>query len=272
MDGSPDPNLAADTKDLIIESAEEAFVEYPNPLPYITTRDRKKMESVHRWLDAVPVPDAQDFHSKQNELAARTKTRQVTAESLDTNKYLVRLQGSMDHMEMSPATTKLDLDNDPDVSFPKIIEAKKQVKQDIPAIMAQSRERIPEKSMIQQLPTELLVMIMEYLDDASLVCLKCASHYFHAAVNIDIAGLDRCTRWLITARLETDSLPLSSNVNTLACALCKTKRKRVNFVRGLFKELRRIKGTPKCVIPPMNACSVQKFSFGKMLANISAVQ
>ena len=49
-------------------------------------------------------------------------------------------------------------------------------------------------SNLQRLPVELLLIVLDFLDDTSSVCLKYSSRYFRATFNIVIQTLDPCTR------------------------------------------------------------------------------
>lgn len=90
----------------------------------------------------------------------------------------------------------------------------------------------PHNSILERLPVELLLTITDHLDDTSKTCLKYTSRGFRSTVPSDVANMDRCTRWLIMTRLEEDAMLNAQqwkNVQTMACALCKTKRKIVDF-------------------------------------------
>ena len=91
----------------------------------------------------------------------------------------------------------------------------------------------PHTSILERLPLELLLTITDHLDDTSKTCLKYTSCGFCSIIRSDIATMDRCTRWLIMTRLEEDAMldaqQWKKNVQTMACALCKTNRKIVDF-------------------------------------------
>ena len=106
-------------------------------------------------------------------------------------------------------------------------------------------------SRLSTLPTELLCRITYFLDSVGQVCLSMVNRRLHQVIEFDHESLTRCARWIIMARVEQDFLnqkhvtgwpnnptskrrwslfggsPRSSKpeakLDTLTCALCKTK-------------------------------------------------
>lgn len=89
---------------------------------------------------------------------------------------------------------------------------------------------VPSTSILQTLPAEMIFSILDHLDTVSIVCLQKTNRFFRSFIPIDHTKLDRCTKWLITCRLEQD-LPdvMEDWGEPLICALCKFKRVRQDF-------------------------------------------
>ena len=85
-------------------------------------------------------------------------------------------------------------------------------------------------SRLCRLPAELLLTIVDYLDDASAVCLKMTSRYMYSGIlpNLDYAALSNCAKWRLACHLEQEAaVPIREY---LACAFCKSKHHRKQFV------------------------------------------
>lgn len=124
-------------------------------------------------------------------------------------------------------------------------------------------------SDLQTLPDELLLMIMEHLDETSVICLKYTNHYFYTALYIDFSKLDKCTKWLIAIRLEDDGMSVSSKTKKVTCALCKIKKKPAKFTGDSFLEVWRLKERPKCVTLISSVFSSRRIAPKKLMANMN---
>lgn len=82
--------------------------------------------------------------------------------------------------------------------------------------------------LLEFLPVEILHMIVNQLDVVDQVCLQNTDRFFRHLIKVDRTALegDRCRKWAITCRLETDMKKYPAKV---ACAFCKTVRKRKLF-------------------------------------------
>lgn len=77
---------------------------------------------------------------------------------------------------------------------------------------------------LEDFPPEILHKIVDELDDVSKACLKSTSYYFRCTINIDVAKLSVCSKWLLLCRFETDYYALmKAYPPRVACALCKMK-------------------------------------------------
>ena len=95
-------------------------------------------------------------------------------------------------------------------------------------------------SILQRLSVDLLLTIVDHLDGTSIVCLRYASRYFRATLRSLPKGLDPCTKWMIMARFEQDSMLDAERwkkVKKVTCALCKTKRTVAKFTGDLLREM-----------------------------------
>lgn len=98
---------------------------------------------------------------------------------------------------------KKDLCADPATSaHEKQKDKRRQCSPPLAGRLAPHRRSSPkhDESALPRLPHELLLMVIEHLDDISVVCLKYTSSYFNYAVCHDIAKLSRCQRWLLSTR------------------------------------------------------------------------
>lgn len=82
---------------------------------------------------------------------------------------------------------------------------------------------------LEKLPTDIILLVLDLLDDVSKVCLSNTNRYFHEHINVNRDDLSTCQEWLITCRLESD---MSEYPGKLACAHCKKKRDRADFSSG----------------------------------------
>ena len=74
---------------------------------------------------------------------------------------------------------------------------------DAPASVSLQERLIPSTQLHNTLP-EILLIIFDYLDTASLVCLQSTCKFLQNFIGIDPKSLDRCTRWLIMCYFEKD--------------------------------------------------------------------
>lgn len=85
-------------------------------------------------------------------------------------------------------------------------------------------------SALERLPDEILLLIVDGLDDVSAICLKNTNSNLKGKINRDPESFNRCTKWLIECRLESDlfkTIPIEQRpdkVTRYTCSMCKTKR------------------------------------------------
>ena len=106
----------------------------------------------------------------------------------------------------------------------------------------------PHNSFLERLPMELLLTVTEHLDNTSKACLKYTSRGFRSIIRIDVANMDRCTKWLIMIRLEEDAMLNTrqwKKVQTMACAICKTKKEIIDFAGQAYIRGRYERGYPR---------------------------
>ncbi|MCJ1425140.1 hypothetical protein MMC29_003028 [Sticta canariensis] len=74
---------------------------------------------------------------------------------------------------------------------------------------------------LDTLLVEILLLIVNRVDVVDQVCLQSTSQFFRQLIKIDRTALDgdRCRKWAITCRFETDMKKYPAKV---ACAFCKT--------------------------------------------------
>lgn len=73
------------------------------------------------------------------------------------------------------------------------------------------QERLVCSTHLHDTLPEILLMIFDYLDTASLVCFQSTCKFLQKFIRIDPKGLDRCTRWLVMCYFEKDVRIPSSN-------------------------------------------------------------
>ena len=76
---------------------------------------------------------------------------------------------------------------------------------------------------LQTMPMELILAIADCLDIVSRYCLRLTSRRLRRCLPVDFDAFDKCERWLLTTRLETDYKRMLRN-RKLACTFCKRKR------------------------------------------------
>lgn len=106
-----------------------------------------------------------------------------------------------------------------------------------------ARDRGPKTvfSSLGSLPMELFQMVLDQLDNVSLVCLQNTNSRFRAVIPpIQAKNLSRCQKWLIMCHFETD---MQEYPPLVACAFCKVKRPQKDF--GLNHKKGRRAGLPK---------------------------
>lgn len=99
----------------------------------------------------------------------------------------------------------------------------------------------PVFNSLESLPMELLQIVLDQLDDVSLVCLQNTNSRFRAIIpSIQPKNLSQCQKWMIMCRFETDMQEYPALV---ACAFCKVKRPQEDF--GLIHKHGRRAGRAK---------------------------
>lgn len=103
------------------------------------------------------------------------------------------------------------------------------------------RQVRPERALsgLLGLPSEILLGVAEFLDDATVICLSSTSHRFFQLLRsltstIKERDRSRCAKWLIMAQLEggiaIDARRSNANIK-LTCVLCKIKLATTSFER-----------------------------------------
>ena len=89
--------------------------------------------------------------------------------------------------------------------------------------------------LLNMLPVELLLIIVDQLDVVDQVCLQSTNRFFHQFSQVDRAALegDKCRKWAITCCFEDDMKEYPAKI---ACAFCKTVRR-----KKLFEDWKRLK-------------------------------
>lgn len=88
-------------------------------------------------------------------------------------------------------------------------------------------------SPLERLPTEILQLISDVLDDVSAVCLKNTNSTLRSRINRDSTSFSRCTKWLIMCRFESDllkNIPWERQPEKVTCAFCKVKRTKAQII------------------------------------------
>lgn len=86
--------------------------------------------------------------------------------------------------------------------------------------------------MLADLPSDIILSVADFLDDASAVCLKNTNSAFRGLIQRDANSFNPCSKWLIMCRFEADliaNLPLDRLPDKLVCAFCKAKQARDQF-------------------------------------------
>lgn len=114
--------------------------------------------------------------------------------------------------------------------FLAIVESRKRKKstENPPSSEANGKDT---SRLLNMLPVELLLIIVNQLDVVEKVCLQSTNTFFRQLIQVDRAVLDgdRCRKWAITCLFEVDMKKYPAKV---ACAFCKTVRKQ-KFFNGI---------------------------------------
>ena len=83
--------------------------------------------------------------------------------------------------------------------------------------------------LLDKVPLDILLLVVENLDIVSTICLRSTSRRFHYSIPLDYSRINRCTRWWTNCILELDR---KDTTDWIICVLCKKRRHKRYFGEG----------------------------------------